>query len=83
MTVGHLLNEMSSYELSLWIAYAKVEAEKYDGENKKPETPLDPDDPIPVDVKPGAMLEQSVKGCLERKGVHARKLKIADADNSS
>ena len=78
MTVGHLLTEMSAYELSLWIAYAKVEADEREGKNKKPETPLDPDDPIPVDAKPTAMLEQSVKGCLERKGVHARKLKIVD-----
>jgi hypothetical protein len=73
MTVGTMLNEMSATEFAMWMAYAKVEAEKYE---KKPATPPDEDNgggqglPIPV-------FEANVKSQMERKGIRARKKKVS------
>ena len=72
MTVGQLLNNMSATEFAMWMAYAKVENERLDKEYGKSKEPTPEEQEVQHQV-----FESNVLAQMERKGIRARKKKVA------
>ena len=72
MTVGQLLNNMSATEFAMWMAYAKVENERFDKEYGKSKEPTPEEQEVQHQV-----FESNVLAQMERKGIRARKKKVA------
>lgn len=67
-----MLSEMSATEFAMWMAYAKVEAEKYEKKGNGEALSEEPSNSMPTPV-----FEANVKSQMERKGIRARKKKVA------
>ena len=75
MTVGQLLNNMSATEFAMWMAYAKVENERLDKEYGKSKEPTPEEQEVQHQV-----FESNVLAQMERKGIRARKKKVAASE---
>lgn len=75
MTVGQLLNNMSATEFAMWMAYAKVENERIDKEYGKSKEPTPEEQEVQHQV-----FESNVLAQMERKGIRARKKKVAASE---
>ena len=79
MTVGYLLENMTSAELAMWAAYAKVENEEWDkrmNKNKDGTATLDDDSKESKEIKQ-QIFESNVRAKMERQGVRVRKMNVA------
>ena len=65
MPVGTMLREMTARELSLWMAYSKVDAEKWEKESGKKEPPTEEDDT----QEKHDLFAERMKGFMSRKGI--------------
>ena len=64
MTVKQLLENMTATELAYWMAYAKIDNEKYEVDNK-PKTDSD---------EPNTLFENNIKEYMgNKKGIRVRK----------
>lgn len=75
MTVGQLLNNMTTTEFAMWMAYAKVENERLDKEYGKSKEPTPEEQEVQHKV-----FESNVLAQMERKGIRARKKKATASE---
>ena len=75
MTVGQMLNNMSTTEFAMWMAYAKVENGRLEKEYGKSKEPTPEEQEVQHKV-----FESNVLAQMERKGIRARKKNPAPSE---